>query len=148
MATDERDVLDLLKRELEFVENGGYSKSFQTPWLATSIFQDSPTCLNFGDPDRSHPCDECLLSALVPREYLGENLPCHFIPLNAEGETVHYLERNEAPAALQEKLKDWLRRMIAVLEAARANEAKALKDGAPDHRSSTARTSETSSGAL
>ena len=125
MGIDERDILEVLKRELEFIENGGYGRSFQTPWLATSVFQDSPTCLNFGDPDRTHPCDECLLTALVPPEHLSENVPCHFIPLNAEGETIHYLERNEPPEALQVRLKDWLRHMIGVLEAARAVQRKA-----------------------
>ncbi|HUI43980.1 MAG TPA: hypothetical protein VL523_18610 [Terriglobia bacterium] len=124
MATDERDILELLNSELKFIESGGYKRSLQTPWLATCVFRDSPTCINFGDPNRSHPCDECLLTALVPREHLSERVPCHFIPLNPEGETIHYLERNEPQDALQEKVKDWLRRMIRVLEAARAEEAK------------------------
>jgi hypothetical protein len=57
MLTDDRDVLDVLKFELDFIEKGGYGRSVRTPWLATSIFQDSLTCLNFGDPNRSHPCD-------------------------------------------------------------------------------------------
>jgi hypothetical protein len=123
MATDERDILQLLNTELQFIEDGGYSRSFHTPWLATSVFQHSPTCLNFGDPDRTHPCNECLLAALVPQEHLRDNVPCHFIPLNAEGETIHYLERNEPPSVMHEKLKDWLRRMISVLEAARGQKA-------------------------
>jgi hypothetical protein len=79
MLTDDRDVLDVLKFELDFIEKGGYGRSVRTPWLATSIFQDSLTCLNFGDPNRSHPCDECLLMALVPAgALLGESsLPSH-----------------------------------------------------------------------
>ena len=77
MITDDRDVLDVLKFELDFIEKGGYGRSVRTPWQPTSIFQDSLTCLNFGDPNRSHPCDECLLMALVPPERCAEKVPCH-----------------------------------------------------------------------
>ena len=38
--------------ELDFVEKGGYGRSVRTPWLPTSAFQDSLTCLSFGDPER------------------------------------------------------------------------------------------------
>ena len=125
MATDERDVLELLKRELAYIEDGGYSRTLHTPWLTASVFEDSPTCLNHGDPGHRRPCDECLLTALVPREHLADRVPCHFIPLNGEGETVHFLEQNETQAVLQAKVKDWLRRMIGVLEAARTTGARA-----------------------
>jgi hypothetical protein len=124
MLTDDRDVLDVLKFELDFIEKGGYGRSVRTPWLPTSIFQDSLTCLNFGDPDRSQPCDECLLMALVPPERHSEKVPCHHIPLTPEGETIHYLERNEAPEVMKEVVKDWLRRMIRIVEEARAVQAR------------------------
>ena len=32
MAKDERDLLDLLKFELKFLEDGGYDSSHHTPW--------------------------------------------------------------------------------------------------------------------
>ena len=32
MAKDERDLLDLLKFELKFLEDGGYGRSPHTPW--------------------------------------------------------------------------------------------------------------------
>ena len=32
MATDERDILELLKDELNFIEKGGYGRSVRTPW--------------------------------------------------------------------------------------------------------------------
>lgn len=50
MSNDKRDVLDVLKFELAFLEPGGYGRSVRTPWKATSVFQDSPSCLNFNDP--------------------------------------------------------------------------------------------------
>jgi len=122
MTTDDRDVLELLKSELAFIENGGYAHTVATHWRPSSVFHDSPTCLNFADPNRSVRCEECLLTALVPPSRLGEEVPCHFIPLNAEGETVHYLENNETPEVVEQRVIEWLRRMISVLEAARTAE--------------------------
>jgi hypothetical protein len=39
------------------------------PWKPTSVFQDSLSCLNFNEPERPHPCNECLLCDLAPREF-------------------------------------------------------------------------------
>ena len=58
MSTDKRDVEEVLKAELNFIEKGGYGKPAGEPWVSTSIFQDSPSCLNLGDPARTHPCSE------------------------------------------------------------------------------------------
>jgi hypothetical protein len=124
MLTDDRDVLDVLKFELDFIEKGGYGRSVRTPWLPTSIFQDSLTCLNFGDSNRSHPCDECLLMALVPPEHCSEKVPCHHIPLTPEGETIQQLEHNQSREGMEEVVKNWLRRMIKILEQARAEQTR------------------------
>jgi hypothetical protein len=126
MATDDRDVLEVLKSELAFIENGGYSHSSATHWRPSSIFQDSTTCLNFAESNRSNRCQDCLLTALVPPASLSEGIPCHFIPLNPEGETVHYLEKNEPPEVVEQRVVQWLRRMIAVLEAARGEHHKTV----------------------
>src|SRR3982751_6809153 len=61
MAKDGRDILEVLKGELDFIEKGGYGRSVRTPWLPKSIFQDSLSCLNYGYPFRAHPCSECHL---------------------------------------------------------------------------------------
>src|SRR4029077_1653756 len=87
MAKDDRDILELLKEELAFVEQGGYGRSVRTPWLPKSAFQDSLTCINFADPDRTNPCNECHLIDFVSNERLSEEVPCHFIALNEAGET-------------------------------------------------------------
>ncbi len=131
MRKDERDVLEVLKFELDFIEKGGYGRSVRTPWLPTSAFQDSLTCINsqsrglrllgyFGDPDRSHPCDECLLMQFVPAERRSEKVPCHHIPLGPLGETVHTADRRGRPAAVQENVKNWLRATIKRIEEERA----------------------------
>lgn len=123
MPTDDREVLEVLKVELGFLEKGGYGRSIRTPWLPTSIFQDSPTCLNSGDPSRGRACHECLLTALVPPERLSEKVPCHHIPLTPDGETIDFLERNETPDRMDETVKNWLRCMIRILEEVRADQA-------------------------
>ena len=87
MAKDERDILELLKTELDFIEKGGYGRSVRTPWKPTSALRDSLTCVNYALPERAHPCSECHLIDFVPRDQQSEELPCHAIPLNAAGDT-------------------------------------------------------------
>jgi hypothetical protein len=136
MEEDRRDLLDVLKAELSFIKKGGYGRSVRTPWLPTSIFQDSLTCLNFGDPDRTRPCSECLLMALVPPERQSEEVPCHHIRLTPEGETIHYLERCETQEVMEEKVKNWLVHTIRLIEAARAGRAKSATAAAVGSRTS------------
>jgi hypothetical protein len=120
MSTDNRDVLEVLKAELNFIEKGGYGKPAGEPWVPTSIFQGSPSCLNLGDPARTHPCSECLLSDLVPPEDLSQPVPCHYIPLTENGETVASIEARENQQELEEKVETWLRGAIARIEQERA----------------------------
>lgn len=120
MPKDDRDILELLKFELDFIEKGGYGRSVRTPWKPTSAFQDSITCINFGDPYRSHPCDECLLMQFVPEDRRSENVPCHHIVLNEAGETVDTLESRDSQQELEEKVKSWLRAAIRRIERERA----------------------------
>src|SRR5271166_3819981 len=82
MSEDKRDVLEVLRYELNFIEQGGYGNWYSTPWGPASIFQDSLTCPNHGDPTRPHACHECLLYDFVPEQYRNEDVPCHHIPLN------------------------------------------------------------------
>jgi hypothetical protein len=119
MAKDERDILDLLKSELDFIEKGGYGRSVRTPWKATSPFRDSLTCVNYALPEKAHPCSECHLIDFVPSDKRGAELPCHAIPLNAAGETVESLENEDNQTKLEAALKEWMRAKIGELEAAR-----------------------------
>jgi hypothetical protein len=120
MAKDERDVLELLKSELDFIEQGGYGRSVRTPWQATSPFRDSLTCVNYALPEKAHPCSECHLIEFVPADKRSEELPCHAIPLNAAGDTVESLEDNQTK--LEESLKEWMRAKIKEIETARLAE--------------------------
>jgi len=128
MAEDKRDLLETLKFELKFLEDGGYGRSPRTPWRASNAFQDSPTCLNFNDPTRPHPCSECLLLKFVPEERKAENLPCWFIPLTAIGETMNYYANCGTQLELEEALAAWLRKTIRSIELERA----AKEDGSTE----------------
>ena len=123
MAKDDRDILELFKEELDFIEKGGYGRSVRTPWKPTSAFQDSLTCLNYGYPYRAHPCNECHLLEFVSPEHQGKEVPCHFIPLNEAGETIEDLEAEDNEAKLEQKVKDWLRARIHEIEEGRAKQA-------------------------
>lgn len=120
MLTDDRDVLEVLRTELDFIENGGYGRSVRTPWKPTSVFQDSLSCINFGDPARPHSCNECLLLRFVPPERRSESVPCHHIPLNEAGETVETMEPLDDQQELEKAVKTWLRANIKRLEEERA----------------------------
>jgi hypothetical protein len=120
MTKDDRDILELLKDELAFIQKGGYGRSVRTPWLPKSSFQDSLTCLNYGYPYRAHPCNECHLLDFVAPEHRSEVVPCHFIPLNESGETIEELEQKNNQPELEARLKGWLQARINELEANRA----------------------------
>lgn len=55
MPKDEHDILELLKDELDFIENGSYGRSVRTPSQVNPIFRDSRSCINYGYPYRAHP---------------------------------------------------------------------------------------------
>ena len=78
MPRDNRDLLEVLKFELEFLEQGGYGRLPRESWRARFIFEDSPSCMNFSSKDRE-PCSECLLMQFVPEEAQGTN-PLHSYP--------------------------------------------------------------------
>jgi len=126
MAKDDRDILEILQEELDFIEKGGYGRSVRTPWLPKSIFQDSLSCLNYGYPYRAHPCNECRLIDFVSPEHQSETIPCHFIPLNETGDTIEDLEGNDSQSKLEEAVKGWLRAKISVLERQRASQTTGL----------------------
>jgi hypothetical protein len=119
MAKDDRDILEILKFELSFLENGGYGRSVRTPWKETSLFQDSLSCINFGDPARTRPCDECLLMDFVPKNLQDTEVPCHQIPISQKGETLELIETRRGRTEAEEALKNWLRDAIHKLEVER-----------------------------
>ena len=126
MTQDDRDILEVLYEELDFIEKGGYGRSVRTPWKPTSIFQDSLSCLNYGYPYRAHPCSDCRLIDFVPAEDRAKVVPCHHIPLGETGETIEALETEENQQKLEDSVKEWLRARIRQIEEARATQQQAV----------------------
>jgi hypothetical protein len=119
MPSDDRDLLEVLKFELQFLEKGGYGRSPRQPWRAPLIFEDSPTCLNFALPEKVCPCSDCVLMQLVPEADRDKSIPCDYIVLNKGGETVASLYRSAEQTEIESVVKDWLRRTIQGLEESR-----------------------------
>ena len=117
MGDDKRDLLTVLKAELEYLEKGGYRGS---SWRPNFIFEDSPSCINYRDPRHSKPCSECALMQLVPLSKRNEQIPCRFIPLNDIGTTVDFLYKTASQDELEAEVQNWLKLTIAALEGKRA----------------------------
>lgn len=116
MNTDRETTLQLLKKELEFVNNGGYRFARRATWRPAYVFEDSPSCPNFSDRARPHPCDQCWLMAFVPPELRSEQVPCRFVELARNGVTVDSLYRYGTAAESEEALRNWLNDRILQLE--------------------------------
>ena len=67
MQKDERDLLEVLKFELNFMEKGGYGRSQGEPSVGIYL-EDSPTCMNYDCQKDPRPCSDCVLMQLVPPE--------------------------------------------------------------------------------
>src|SRR6202795_4874469 len=119
MQKDERDLLEVLKFELDFLEQGGYGRSPRSPWRPLYIFEDSLTCMNYDSKDNPGPCSDCVLMQLVPLERRSEKIPCRHIPFNGSGETLDSLYRYSDQNEIEETVESWLRTTIQQLEEAR-----------------------------
>ena len=117
---DDRNLLQVLKFELEFLEKGGYGRSPRQAWRAPLFFEDSPTCLNYALGVREHPCSECVLMTLVPERDRERRVPCNHIPLNESGETIDMLYRYATQPEMEDTFREWLRTTIARLESERS----------------------------
>lgn len=111
MSEDHRDVLEILRYQLNFLEQGGYADSKREGRLR-SPFRDTEICLNFDDPLRPHACHECFLHDRVPEESRTENVPCHYIPLDPAGHRMIDFLKAGDKVGLERVLKIWLRRTI------------------------------------
>jgi hypothetical protein len=118
MAADRRNLLQVLKAELDFLQADGYEKAAKTSWRPPFIFEDSPSCLNFNAPMRRHSCLACSLIELVPVNCKGRQMPCRYIPLNAEGETLDSLYRTATAEEIETTVAKWLKAQIQAREEA------------------------------
>ena len=116
MQQDERDLLEVLKCELQFLERGGYGCSRRTPWRPQYIFEDSVTCMNYDSKENPGPCSDCVLIQLVPPECRSEKIPCRHIPFNVSGDTLDSLYRYSDQNEIEETVGGWLRVTIQCLQ--------------------------------
>jgi len=116
MGVYKRELLRVLKNELEFLENGGYGDFEKRSWRPAMFFEDSPTCPNHDLVEKLVPCARCPLLQLVPLAKRSNAIPCRDISLNEEGETLQLLYETATRNELELKLDHWLRRTIARLE--------------------------------
>jgi hypothetical protein len=115
MTQDSRDLLQVLRFELNYLEQGGFARD--RALLGTeSPFRGTFACLNFGDPLQAHACRECLLFQFVPEDKKTEEFPCHHILLSESGETVAELIEKNDPGRMVTALEYWLRTTIARME--------------------------------
>jgi hypothetical protein len=129
MASKKRDLLEVLKLELEFLKGGGYRKG--SSWRPQFIFEDSPTCLNYDDPERKRSCSECVLMSLVPAEFREGKPPCHHISLNERNDTIQSLQQWSTPEELEDAVSEWLMDTIQKLECERAQCQSDLEGATP-----------------
>ena len=102
--------LQVLKRELQFVQKGGYRA--RLVWRAPLVFEDSPICPR----ERCSACpDGCVLMGFVPNKSRREAVPCRHIPLNELGETVDSLYKTGTNEEIEQTLQSWLRETIRQL---------------------------------
>jgi hypothetical protein len=113
---DAKRLMELLKAELDFLEQGGYRGSPRNPWRPNFVFEDSPTCVNFQNQSRPRPCTECALLAFVPKNHKQTKYPCRHIPLTTLGETVSSFYEYGTQDELEAALANWLRQNIQGLE--------------------------------
>lgn len=116
MQKDERDLLEVLKFELRFLEDGGYGRSPRTPWRPQYVFEDSITCMNYDSKENPGPCSDCVLTQLVPHEFRSARIPCRHIPFNVLGETLDSLYQVGNQNEIEETAGNWLRATIQRLE--------------------------------
>jgi hypothetical protein len=127
MAREKRDLLEVLKLELEFLRNGGYRQP--SSWRPKMIFEDSPTCLNYSRPEPPRLCSECVMIQLVPEEHRSQKVPCRHIPINEHMQTIQSLYATETAEELEAQLAEWLMNMIQKLELQPAENQASVGDG-------------------
>ncbi len=116
MSVHLEEIIDQLKLERSILKDGGYGSSVRTPRKEETLFRDSVTCLNVGEAEKVHPCNECILWEWSSPQHRNEDIPCHFIPLNERGDTIHSLESAGERDKAESAVLEWLDSTIAELE--------------------------------
>jgi hypothetical protein len=103
--------LAALRRELEFLENGGYRRA--RGWRPPFIFEDSAVCPKLSCS--ACPLAECVLIDFVPERSRNQKIPCRHIPLDETEVTLEMLYATATNEEIEQVLRKWLRKSIAEL---------------------------------
>jgi len=109
-------LLNRLRAELKFLDSQGYHRAARSPWRSAYIFEESPSCPNYGDSSRPQECKDCWLMQFVSSDLQEEQIPCRFVQLTSDGVTVDSLYRYGTSAETEEALRKWLQERIHELE--------------------------------
>src|SRR5260370_42276023 len=123
MGVYKRELLRVLKNELEFLEKGGYGDFEKRSWRPAMFFEDSPSCPNRGVSEKLVPRSRCALLQLVPLAKRTNEIPCRDIPLNQKGENLQSLYETATRGGVELNSDRWMRTTIERIE-------RGLKDGA------------------
>jgi hypothetical protein len=104
--------LNVLIKELEFLESGGYR--LEMGWRPALVFEDSPTCPKL--PYSACPNTQCALVDFVPVEHRAKVVPCRHIPLNRAGETLQSLYNTATENEIENAVREWLKSKIEELK--------------------------------
>jgi hypothetical protein len=118
MATsDRKEIISQLKLQRHILTAGGYAPSPRAGGKEERLLRDSITCLNVFEEEERHPCNQCLLWDWVPERHRYREVPCHYIPLDAQGRGIAELEAAGERQQAEKCLRAWLDSTIQALEA-------------------------------
>jgi hypothetical protein len=106
--TENRLLFRVLRDEAAFFDSEGYGKPFRGQWRPTLLLRDSPACINYRDSGRQNSCRDCPLFSMVPAEQQASLIPCHYIQLNPQGETIADLYTQGTQELLDQRYRNWL----------------------------------------
>jgi hypothetical protein len=110
-AMDSSSKLNALRRELEFLEHGGYRIGMG--WRQPLIFEDSPICAK--DPGGKCGTSPCVLLDFVAERDRNKAIPCRHIPLNKLGEDLDSLYSTAPIKEIESAVQEWLQTEIEKL---------------------------------
>lgn len=106
MTWDKREIIGLLRLEIENIRRRGLG----------ATFRDSVLCINAGKSHRADSCDQCLLLEFVPPEAREQGVPCHHIPLSEAGDTIASLIEGSRPREIESAVLAWMESALAQLQ--------------------------------
>ena len=129
---EDRDLVEVLKFELEFLNKGGYGRSPRTVETDVHLRRLSLMHELRLQSKSGCPCSDCVLMQLIPPELRFGKNPCRHIALNVEGETLDSIYRYEDQHEIK-RSRMWLLTTIAQLE----KEREAHQPAEPSHLDKT-----------